>query len=153
MKVLPANYMHNQAEYDRPCFFVSLPPEYSIDDVLSPKFWAHHVKKLPINSRVEVVSSDGQFDLELRVVSSDIGYVRMRVLRKWERTELPKEEAPPAVTEADIPEGYLVNHAPKTKWRVFTREPHEEIKRDLPTKEHAIAVAIEHHNKAMGIAA
>jgi hypothetical protein len=153
MKFLSPNVLHNSADYDRGNFFAVVPPSISLEDVMQPRFWAHHVKRLPIHSLVEVVSEDGQFDLELRVVSSGIGYVNMRVLRKWVRKDTPKEEAVPDVTDADIPEGYTVSHAPKTRWRAFIKEPLQEIKRDLPSREHAIVAAIEHSRASSQVAA
>lgn len=153
MKILAANHLHNTAEYDRRSYFVKVDPDTTIDDILTPRFWAHHVQKLDINARVEVVSVDGKFDLDLRVVDRGVGFVTMRVLRRWERDVADKSIAVPNVSEADIPDGYTVNHAPKTKWRVFTKEPLQEISRDHPTKEHAIAAAMEHAAKATNIAA
>lgn len=153
MKLLSPNAIQNEAYYNRPAFFITVSPDIALEDVTNSRFWAHHVKKLPIHSIVEVVSEDGKFDIEMRVVGSGIGFVNMRVLRKWERKDLPKEQAVPDVTEADIPEGYTVNHAPKTRWRAFIKEPLEEIRRDLPTKEHAIMAAIEHSKLASQAAA
>ena len=144
MKTLSPNALQNEASFERRSFFAVVPHDVTIDDVLAPRFWAHHVARLPIHSIVEVVSVDGQFDLEMRVVSSGIGFVKMRVLRRWERTELPKADKVPEVTMDDLPEGYEVSFAPKKMWRAFIKDPLQEIRSGLASREHAIAAAIEH---------
>lgn len=153
MNILPGNALQNTAEYDRNTFFVSVGPDVSMEDVLTPRFWAHHVAKLKVNTKIEVVAEDGSFDLELRVVKTGVGYVHVRVLREWKRVSAPAAEQVPDVSETDIPEGYIVNHAPKTKWRFLTEEPKLEIARDFATKEHAIAAAIAHAKVSMQVAA
>jgi len=152
-KVLPPSAIQNEAYYNRPSFFIVVPPDIALEDVTNARFWAHHVKKLPVHTIVEVVSKDGKFDVELRVVSSGIGFVNMRVLRKWERKDLPAEQAVPNVTKDDIPAGYKVDFAPKAGWRAFILDPLLEIKRDLPTKEHAIMATIDHAALASQVAA
>lgn len=75
----------------------------------------------------------------------------MRPLRIWLRDEPAEQgEDEDAPAPLGIPDGYVVNHAPKTGWRVLTKEPPAEISRNHVTKLDAINAAIEHAAKANG---
>ena len=152
-KVLPPNVMQNQSMYEEQRFIVRVTPDIELDDVLNPRFWAHHVSRLNIDAMIRVVSMDHKFDIDLSVTEKGVGFINMRVLRKWVNNELPKELARPNVTMEDLPDGYKVAFAPKKLWRVFLTEPLIQIAEGLASREHAIQRAIEHASSIKVVAA
>jgi hypothetical protein len=158
MKTLPSTAMSRAADYVRTAHHVNIDPSATIEDILRPSFWAHHVARLNVNDLVDVMTTDGGIDIQLRVIEKGIGFVVMRPLRIWTRDEgLSAGEGndTSAASEAlgDVPEGYTVGHTPKTSWRVLTKEPNLEVSRNHKSKAEAINAAIAHAAKANGIAA
>lgn len=150
-KVLSSTAMSRSADFARTYHHVVVPHDVTIEDILRPGFWAHHTARLNKHDIVDVITEDGGIDVQLRVTGKAIGLVEMRPLRIWLRdepaTEAEDEDAPAPL---GVPEGYVVNHAPKTGWRVLTKEPPAEISRNHATKLDAINAAIEHAAKANG---
>lgn len=95
---LPATALRHLADYSRSHYFVHVPYGVTVDDIMRPAFWAHHANKLKALDVVEVVAEDGSFDLELRVLDAQVGYVKMRLLRAW------ADEAQARVTAARVAE-------------------------------------------------
>lgn len=152
MKTLPPQAMASRAaDFVRTAHHVNIDPSYSLDDILRPGFWAHHVLKLNVTDLVDVLATDGSFDLSLRVTEKGIGYVVMRPLRIWVRDEVKAGE-PEAPVEAlgEVPDGYVVGHTPRTGWRVLTKDPSNEISRNHKSKNEAINAAISHSQRAHG---
>lgn len=149
-KALSPTAMTRAADYVRTAHHVVVPVDVTMEDVTRPSFWAHHTGRLGKNDIVDVLSEDGSFDMQLRVVDKGVGFVEMRVLREWQR-EGAEEDA--GLSLPDAPDGYIVNHAPKTGWRVLTKDPHLEISRNHKSKLEAIEAAIVHAAKAAGLAA
>lgn len=153
MKTLPATAMTRSADINRTYHHVNVDPLATLADILRPSFWAHHTQRLQPNDMVDVMTTDGGIDVSLRVVSKAIGMVEMRPLRIWVR-----DEAKPATNDEpaempDVPEGYKVNHAPKTGWRVLTEDPALEISRNHKSRLEATMAAIAHAAKANAVAA
>lgn len=148
-KALPATAMTRAADYVRTAHHVVVPVDVTLEDITRPSFWAHHTGRLGMHDIVDVLSADGKFDVQLRVVDKGIGFVEMRVLRAWQREGAAAEEAGEL---PEVPEGYIVNHAPKTGWRVLTKE-HLEVSRNHKSKREAIEAAIVHAAKASGLVA
>ncbi|MGI8390541.1 hypothetical protein [Brucella anthropi] len=146
-KLLPATAMTRSADYKRTYHHVDVDPTVSLSDILTPKFWAHHVARVQVNDIVDVVATDGSLDVQLRAVDKGVGFVSFRVLRQWLRED-KQEEIAEEIELPDLPEGYVVNHAPKTGWRVFTTEPHLEVSRGHKSKYAAHVAATEHAKKA-----
>lgn len=154
-KTLHAAAMSSRgAEYVRNTHHVTVPHDITIEDLMRPSYWAHHVERLNPPDLVDVMTEDGSLDVQLRVTGKGTGYVEMRVVRAWLREQPAAEEAEEPIGDAlTPPDGYIVNHAPKTGWRVLTKEPHLEISRNHTSKLHAIQAAIEHAARANGQAA
>jgi hypothetical protein len=155
MKTLPSTAMTRAADFSRTYHHVNVDPEATIEDILRPAFWAHHVPRLGINDLVDVVTADGGIDIQLRVTGKGIGYVEMRPLRIWLRDEgstTMGDDHASAPVEAlgEVPEGYAVGHTPKTGWRVHTKDPSNEVSRNHKSKNEAINAAIAHAAKANG---
>lgn len=150
--------MSRAADYVRTAHHVNLDPEATIEDILRPSFWAHHVPRLNVNDVVDVLTTDGGIDIQLRVIEKGIGFVIMRPLRIWLRDEVSaiggaEPASAPVDALGELPEGYRVDHTPKTSWRVHTKDPSQEVSRNHKSKNEAINAALAHAAKANGIAA
>ncbi|NLS19901.1 hypothetical protein HGP16_25515 [Rhizobium sp. P40RR-XXII] len=153
MKTLHPTKMRNAAEYVRTQHHVIVDPDHTIEDVLKPGYWAHHAERIRVYDLIDVIHND--FDLTLRVTGRGIGFVETRVLRAWisDDAEVSPSSSQPAKVEADIPDGYVVDHTPKTGWRARLKDGGAEISRNHKSKSDAIQAAINHAARAQGIAA
>lgn len=151
MKTLPSTAMTRAADYARTYHHVNVDPSATLEDILRPGFWAHHVGRLKVGDLVDVLTTDGGIDIQLRVIESGIGFVSMRPLRIWVREEADTGPQTPVEALGDVPDGYIVNHTPKTSWRVLTKEPSAEVSRGHKSKAEATNAAIAHAAKANGL--
>jgi hypothetical protein len=150
-KVLYATALRaNGADFQRTYHQVKVEPDVTVEDILRPGFWAHHTNVLRIDDLIDILSTDGGLDMQVRVIGKGTGMVHMRPLRIWVR-----EEAKPAAEDeaAELPEGYVVNFAPKQGWRMMTKEPHMVISKDHKSRQEATLAAIAHAAKANSVAA
>jgi hypothetical protein len=149
-KVLhPTALRANGADYLRTYHQVKVGPEITLEDILKPAFWAHHTNVLRPDDLIDILSTDGGLDMQVRVIGKGIGMVMVRPLRVWVREQ---EEAADE-SEIDLPAGYIVNFAPKQGWRVMTSDPHMIISKDHKSREEATAIAVAHSRKASGLVA
>jgi hypothetical protein len=95
---LPSLSLRHHADYSRSRYFVLAPFGVTMADLTRPPFWAHHTLRLKPLDLVEVVAEDGSFDVDLRVVDVQVGYVKMRALRVWSDADVA------AVTAARVAE-------------------------------------------------
>lgn len=136
----------------RQYYHIKLDPHVTLDDLLRPNFWVHHASTLREGTLIDVYSEN--LDVQLRVVAVDTGLARMRPLRVWQRkVETVQDEAEQTISDADVPAGYMLKFAPRTRWRVLTIDPPMEISKDHRTREEALAAAIAHYDKATQVAA
>lgn len=153
MKTLHPTKMRNAAEYVRTLHHVVVEPDHSLEDVMAPGYWAHHVDRLRVHDLIDVIGE--RFDATLRVTGIGKGFVETRVLRKWEddapAAKLSEQER--ATIDATIPDGYVIDHTPKTLWRARLKDGGAEISRNHKSKVEAIQMAIDHSQRASGIAA
>lgn len=147
-KTLHPTKLRNSAEYARSIWHIVVDPGVTIDDVQVPGFWAHHTDKIRVNDLIDIIGEG--FDLQLRATGKGIGYVETRLLRKW--TDDAAVVAKPAA-DLDVPEGYVVDHTPRTLWRVRLKDGGVEVKRDIKTRSEAVDTAVAHAMRAGGIAA
>ena len=147
MKKLHPTKLRNLAEYNRSTWHVEADADMTIDDVMTPAFWQHHSDKIRINDLIDVIGQG--FDIQLRVIGKGIGFVETRLLRKW---VAEKADAKPEGAD-DVPEGYVVDHTPRTRWRVRLKDGGVEIGRDMQTRDDAVNVAVAHAMRATGVAA
>lgn len=148
MKKLHATKLRNAADFARSIWHVEVDPDTNIDDVQVPGYWQHHVAKIQVNDLIEVIGQG--FDIQLRVTDKGLGYVETRLLRKWTDDRVVE---PQLTNDDDVPEGYVVDHTPRTRWRVRLKDGAVEIKRDLMTRSEAVKAAVTHAALAGGIAA
>lgn len=145
-KTLHSTKLRHLADYSRKTFHVVLDdPTITLDDVMTPSFWAHHTVTIDIHTLIDVIGEG--FDVQLRAVEKGIGFVKMRMLRKWEDRSVQAAEPD---QDDGVPEGYIVDHHSKTGWRVRLKDGGIEIARQIAGREAAIAKAVEHHAHASG---
>lgn len=139
------------ARHDHETRLVVVPVNMTIDDVLVAGNWSHIASKINTKDEVIVVPEDRSWRLHLLVMESAPGYVRTVILHRWEakRENRTVEDEP----EVPMPEGYKVDHTPKTGWRAFTLEPLIEVSRNHRSRREATLAAISHAAKANAVAA
>lgn len=149
MKTLQATALGSRsADYNRTVYHLEVDPSVTISDLLRPNFWAHHAGNLKRFDVIDVLPNDGTYDVTLRVIETGVGFVKMRPLRIWTQERPVEAPAPETDDIPPVPEGYKVNHAPKTGWRVLTDEPVMEISRNHRSRREATLAAIAHAEKA-----
>lgn len=153
MKTLHPTKLRSAADYLRTQHHIVVDPDHTLEDVTTPGYWAHHVDKLRVFDLIDVIGE--RFDVTLRVTGKGNGFVETRVLRKWEsdapEAKLSDEER--ARIEASIPDGYVIDHTPKTLWRARLKDGGTEISRGHKSKVEAIQSAVVHSARMHGIAA
>lgn len=149
-KVLPATALRaNGADYLRTYHQIKVTPDITIEDILRPSFWAHHTNVLRPDDLIDILSTDGGLDVQVRVVGKGIGMVMVRPLRVWVRDQ----EQAADDSGLEVPAGYTVSFAPAQKWRVVVNDPHMIISKDHKSRAEAVAAAVAHFKKASGLAA
>lgn len=128
-----------------------VPNQMTPEEVSIPGNWANIFSKVNLHDEVIVVPEDFSWRLHLLVVDKGIGWVKTVLLHAIDLTKAKPTEEPANIPDA--PEGYKINFAPKTLWRVLTDDPVMEVSRNHKTKLEATNAAIEHSKKAQGIAA
>jgi len=148
MKHLHPNAMRQTADYVRTQHHVDLSDstDITLDDIMVPGFWRHHTERMRCGDLIDVIGQG--FDITLRVKNKGLGFVNTYPLRIWtEQKEAAVEYA------GDVPDGYSVDHTPRTRWRVRMTPEGTEISRDHMTKAEAVASAKDHSAKIHGVAA
>ena len=145
------------ADYLRTYRHVVVPYDTTIEDIIRPGYWAHHSGTLRKGDILDILTEDDSLDVQVRVTGIGIGMVFMRLLRDDpRRLEKPAAKSPEdtsAATVDEVPEGYLVNFAPKHGHRVILKETGMIISKEHKSKADAIAAAFNHSRLADGIAA
>lgn len=152
---IPANTALNSADFTRTLRRMIVPNSMTMEDISVPGNWANVFSKVKADDEVVVVPEDRTWRLHLLVTETGTGWVKTALLHAIDLTKVvakPKVEIEP-VDIPDVPDGYKVNHAPKTGWRVLTEDPPMEVSRNHRTRLEATNAAIEHSKKAAGIAA
>lgn len=150
----PTALRANGADYLRTYHQISVAHDVTLEDVLRPGFYANHVDKLRVNDLIDILADDGGMDVQVRVTGKGTGMVQVRPLRVWlreDRASAPVDPDETAASDDEVPEGYVVNFAPKQKWRVMTRDPHAIIHKDVASKAEAIDLAVKHSAMANGL--
>lgn len=151
-KVLgPTELNSNGGDFHRTYHHLVVDPSVTVDDVMVPKFWAHHVANLKINDLIDIVAADDSWDVQLRVVEKGIGYVKMRPRMVWMREETKARTPDQPANEPDMPEGYKVTFSPNKQvlWQVTTIDPHAVVSKGHKSRVEAINAAIAHARKAL----
>lgn len=125
MKLLQNQF--KQAEYCRVVYYVTPEHNTSLEEMLTPEYWAHVSKSLKPNDRVEVVAADGSWFAELYVRAAGANSATVVLLRKVEFSAVQKPDA----------SGYKAYFAGKAKWRVIRESDKAVMIENLATEEAA----------------
>lgn len=126
------------------------PPGITLDDCKRQDYWRNNIKECaqsrvggrPSFNRIEILSEDGTWEAELRIMSAADGLVQTRLLREWHEPAKPGRKP-------QLPEGYVVEHIPGNGWRAL--DPNAEIvTQRLTTEEQATRAAYDHAKRAKG---
>lgn len=157
-KVLPANAMSQAAEFSRRSYHVVVDNDVTLDDIMKPAFWAHHIPKLEKHALIDVVRNDGSLDVQLRVIETGIGFASMRPLRVWEDGEVAADRAASEAAigahnsaETAIPPEFKITHNVKTGFTVTLAATGAVISKGHKLRGEAVASAKSYASKA-GIA-
>ena len=82
MKPLKATAM-DHSHYVRLSLFAEVPVGTTLDDVLTPEYWANHTQRLKRGAVIEILSEDSALDCELRVLKVGPTYAHVRLLRNY----------------------------------------------------------------------
>lgn len=154
MKSLPATALRrNGADYERTYHHITVEQDVSLEDLLRPGFWVHHVGTLRVNDIVDVVSD--VLDVQLRVIEKGIGLVKMRPRVIWAKDAVVGTDAAPVSDEPlpSLPDGYEIKKGPRGRWRVFQKEPLIEVAGNIIEEREAVLAARAHYQSANAVAA
>jgi len=82
-KLLSARYM-GSAETERSYFHVEVDADVSLQDILTPAFWGHHASRVKRGTLIDVIRRDLTLDVQLRVLETGKGFVKVRPIRVYE---------------------------------------------------------------------
>ena len=144
---IPAQTAVNPADYTRSLRRMVVPVGTTIDDVMLPGNWSNIFSKVDVRDEIIVDTEDDAWRLHLRVMEKGVGWVKTYPLHVAEFQKVKVVGA--VLPDLDIPEGYRINHAPRTLWRVLMDDGLE-VSRNHKTKREATEAAIAHAAKASG---
>ncbi len=104
---LRADFVQHDASFRRATYYVEIPAKFTFEHTQNPEFWKHQTK-LKSGDILEIVSENGDFDCECRVVSADRGYAILRVLREWHAPVEAQAEAGAAHVAAVPGKGFVL---------------------------------------------
>jgi hypothetical protein len=158
VKVLSASALNATADFTRDSYHVEVNNDVTLDDILRPAFWAHHMRKLKKNALIDIVRADGSLDVQVRVTDVGLGFATVRPLRVWEDPEVAAaraatEQAVEAhnATDTAIPSEYKISHNARTGFTVTYLATGETISKGHKLRGDAVNAVRAHATKA-GIA-
>lgn len=106
----------DHSHYVRLQMTASVPPGTTLEDVMTPGYWANHAYRLKRGTLIEVLSEDNSLDCQIRVLEVGQTFAKVRLLRNY--TAEANASAPVAAVEEDLE----VNYGGKQdRWRVVHR--------------------------------
>ena len=138
MKPLKATAM-DHAHYARLNLFAEVPEGTTLEDVLTPEYWANHTQRLKRGAVIEILAEDNSLDCEVRVLKVGQTYAHVRLLRVY--TEQAGKRS-----DQKIHEDVKVDYGGKQdRWRVMHRG--EVVTAGLETKVEAEKAAEDYRHK------
>lgn len=155
IKMLPAATGVQPIDFHRTMRHVTIPVDYSVDDILVPGAWGHIASKIPRGDEIVAIRADMAWRAHLLVSESGPGFLMVHALSIWSNpSHVEKvDSAASEGEELDAPENYTVNHAPRTGWRVWTKTPALEVSRNHKTRRDAVMAARAHYQRIVAVAA
>lgn len=138
MKPLKATAM-DHSHYVRLSLFAEVPAGTTLEDVLTPEYWANHTQRLKRGAVIEILSEDSALDCELRVLKVGQTFAHVRLLRNYIDDESVRNTP-------KLHEKVKVDYGGKQdRWRVMHRG--EVVNSGLETKAEAEKAAEEYRQK------
>ena len=78
----------DHSHYIRLQMTASVPAGTTLEDVLTPGFWANHAYRMKRGALIEVLSEDNNLDCQLRVLETGPTFAKMRLLRNYVAEEI-----------------------------------------------------------------
>lgn len=115
MKPLKATAM-DHSHYVRLSLFAEVPAGTTLDDVLTPEYWANHTQRLKRGAVIEILSEDSALDCELRVLKVGLTFAHVRLLRNYIEGAAP---AAPTSLHEDVKVSF---GGKQDRWRIIHRD-------------------------------
>lgn len=144
---IPSTTAVNPADFTRTIRRMVVPAGMSMEDVSIPGNWANVFSKVSVRDEIIVETEDMAWRLHLYVKEIGVGFVKTAVLHAMEFAKAGKSAE--NVKTPPLPEGYKVNFAPRTRYRVLNGDALE-VSRDHKTEHDAVLAAIAHAENASG---
>ena len=148
MKLLPPTAKMNAADFSRTYRQIEVGPDVFLEDLMRPGFWVHHADKLNRNDIIDVISTDGALDVQLRVTGREKGLVFLRPLRIHNERGAAPESIGDHKPSMAVPDGYVVDYTDATSWRARTRNPAIVLATGLKSEAEAVTACVAHAEKA-----
>lgn len=124
MTPLKANDL-DHSHYIRLQMTASVPAGTTLEDVLTPGFWANHAYRMKRGALIEVLSEDNNLDCQLRVLEVGPTFAKMRLLRNYVAEEIKaqsgssaKKSRPQSETLEEVEVSY---GGKQDRWRIVHR--------------------------------
>lgn len=153
-KILSIKTEPREASFSRAYRHIDVGNDVTLDDLLTPGFWAHHANTLQSKDLLDVLSEDMQLDVQLRVIEPGVGFVTMRQCVVRHNRSAVADVA--AVEDEDTSELPAVPKGYKVGWNVGKRtyyvqsnlvSPAQIVSEDHETRRDGIEAAIAHAAK------
>lgn len=138
MKPLKATAM-DHAHYTRLSLFAEVPEGTTLEDILTPEYWANHTQRLKRGAVIEILSEDNSLDCEIRVLKVGQTFAHVRLLRVYTDADGKRKDQ-------KIHEDVKVDYGGKQdRWRIMHRG--EVVTSGLETKAEAEKAADDYRLK------
>jgi hypothetical protein len=123
------------------------PPGVTLDMCRRPDYWRNNVRECgrsriagqrPWN-KIEIISEDGSWEAELRILSAADGLVHTRVIREWYVESKPGRKP-------SLPDGYSIEYVTGNGWRALDAAGMI-VSSNLPIEDDAVRAAAHHGRK------
>ncbi len=124
------------------------PAGVTLEMCQAPTYWAQCTRELGQQrvlgrnawNRIEIISEDGSWEAELRVLSVKDGLVQTRLIREWQEPAKPGRKL-------TVPEGYVVEHIADNGWRALDPKGRIIIEKQS-VEDDALKAAVSHAKRA-----
>lgn len=132
----------NQSDYLIGRYAARVPVGTGIEDLMHPEYWQNHLSSLRPGMMINVLSDDLALDCDLRVLTVTKTTAKMRLVRFFEETSMPK------VAPAEISGVEIKWAGPNHKWRFA--HAGEVIEHGFATEDEAKEAAAKYTAKIRG---
>lgn len=109
------------AEHMRVIYHATVEPSVKREDLVKSEFWKHVAPKLQPYTRIEVVTDDGQYYVELMVLASGRNWATVKEINFVDLSGQDK------ITDTHQDDFFVKHNGPHDKWCIFRRSDNEKI--------------------------